>query len=171
MINKEFSSFIPEDFSGASRVWIYQSSRLFTIGEALEIEVLLNEFITGWKAHGAQVKGFGNLFFGRFIVLMADEATTEVSGCSTDSSVRLIKQIETQFGVSMFDRQSLAFVVKEKIQILPLAQLNYAFENNFIEADTLYFNNLVTTKDQLLNEWIIPVKNSWLSKRIKSITV
>lgn len=171
MINKDFTSFIPQDFSGASRVWIYQSSRLFTISEALEIEVLLNEFIAGWNAHGAPVKGYGNLFFGQFLVLMADETTTEVSGCSTDSSVRLIKQIEKQFGVSMFDRQSLAFIVKEKIQLLPLAQLNYAFENNFIEADTLYFNNLVTTKDQLLNEWIVPVKNSWLSKRIKSITV
>ena len=60
----------------------------------------------------------------------------------------------------------LAFVVKDKLQLLPLAQLNYAVQNNFIGPDTLYFNNLVQTKSELENNWIIPVKDSWLAKRI-----
>jgi hypothetical protein len=67
----------------------------------------------------------------------------------------------------MFDRQSLAFVVKEKVQIIPMSQLNYAVEQSFINGDTLYFNNLVATKDELLNNWIIPLKASWLAKRLK----
>jgi hypothetical protein len=66
----------------------------------------------------------------------------------------------------MFDRTTLAFVVKEKIQLLPLSQLQYAVENGFVNADTLYFNNLVQTKEELENNWIIPVKESWLNKRI-----
>jgi hypothetical protein len=37
---------------------------------------------------------------------MADETATGVSGCSTDSSVRLIKEIEKIFGVNMFDRMA-----------------------------------------------------------------
>ena len=59
-------------------------------------------------------------------------------------------------------------VIKDKIQLLPLAQLNYAVENNFISPDTLYFNNLVATKEDLLTNWIIPVKQSWLAKKINS---
>jgi hypothetical protein len=55
-------------------------------------------------------KRAGYLFFGQFIILMADEKATGVSGCSTDSSVRLIKDIEQRFGVNMFDRTTLAFV-------------------------------------------------------------
>src|SRR4249919_2601771 len=108
LMNLDFQSHIPEDFNNDSRVWIYQSSRLFFVSEALEMEDMLNEFVASWKSHGATVKGFANLFFGQFIVLMADETATGVSGCSTDSSVRLIKEIEKVFGVNMFDRMALA---------------------------------------------------------------
>lgn len=165
-MNLEYKHLIPEDFHPQSRVWIYQSSRLFFIGEALEIEDILNNFVNGWKSHGAAVKGYANLLFGQFIVLIADETNTTVGGCSTDSSVHMIKQIEETFKVDMFNRQNLAFVVKDKIQTLPLAQLKYGFENGFLDSATLYFNNLVATKHELLNNWIAPVKDSWLSAKI-----
>lgn len=164
-MNLHFQDLIPQDFHDNSRVWIYQCNRLFTISEALAIEELLEEFTNTWLSHGEKVKGYANLFFGQFIILMADETATGVSGCSTDSSVRLIKNIEQDYNVSLFDRQSLAFVVKERIQLLPMEQLNYAIENNFINGDTLYFNNTVQTKAELLNRWIISVKDSWLAKR------
>lgn len=158
---------IPANFSNSSRVWIYQSSRLFTMPEALELENILENFVTGWKSHGDPVTGYANLFFGQFIILMADETSTGVSGCSTDSSVHVIKEIEKKFSVNMFDRQSLAFLVKEKIQLLPLNQLNYAVENNFIYPDTIYFNNTVQTKTELLQKWMIPVKDSWLAVKLQ----
>ena len=168
-MNFEYQHLIPEDFDDASRVWIYQSNRLFFISEALQIEDMLNDFVAGWNSHGAKVKGHANLLFGQFVILMADETAAGVSGCSTDSSVRLIKQMEEAFKVDMFNRQNLAFVVKEKIQTIPLAQLKYAFDNNFITADTLYFNNLVADKKAFLSKWKIPVKESWLSNRLAVI--
>jgi hypothetical protein len=164
-MNLHFQDLIPEHFNDNSRVWIYQSNRLFTISEALQIEELLEQFTESWQSHGVKVTGYGNLFFGQFIILMADETATGVSGCSTDSSVRLIKSIEQDHHVNLFDRQALAFVVKERIQLLPMEQLNYAIENNFITADSLYFNNTVQTKKELLSSWIVPVKDTWLAKR------
>jgi hypothetical protein len=136
------------------------------MGEAFDIEDMLKEFAAQWKSHGTPVKGEAHLFFGQFIILLADETATGVSGCSTDSSVRLIKDIEQRFQVSMFDRTTLAFVIKDKIQLLPLSQLSYAVSNGFIDGDTLYFNNLVDTKKALENNWIIPVKDSWLAPKI-----
>jgi hypothetical protein len=140
---------------------------MFMLSEALHVEDLLKNFTENWQSHGSPVKGYGNLFFGQFVVLMADERATGVSGCSTDSSVRLIKQIEELFKVNMFDRTTLAFLVKEKIQMLPMAQLQYAIDNGFITPDTTYFNNLVQTKEELENNWLVPVKNSWLARKIK----
>jgi hypothetical protein len=164
-MNFHFQDLIPEDFNDNSRVWIYQCNRIFTLSEALEIEELLENFTKSWLSHGAEVKGYANLFFGQFIILMADETATGVSGCSTDSSVRLIKNIEQDYNVNLFERQMLAFIAKERIQLLPMEQINYAIENNFINSDTLYFNNTVETKQELLSRWIIPVKESWLAKR------
>lgn len=162
----DYKHLLPEDCSPSSRVWIYQSSRRFTMSEALEIEDLMQQFVDSWNSHGIPVKGYANLFFGQFIVLIADETATGVSGCSTDSSVRLIKQIETTFHVHLFDRLSLAFIIKDKIELLPLAQLQYALSNQFITPDTLYFNNLVSTREDFENKWIVPVKDSWLAAKI-----
>src|SRR5436309_10563230 len=131
-MNLDFAQHIPEDFSLTSKVWIYQSSRRFLITEALSMESLLEDFIKGWQSHGVPVKGFANLLFGQFIIIMADETATGVSGCSTDSSVRLIKKIEELHNVNMFDRQSLAFYSKDTIQLLPMNQLRYAMDNGFI---------------------------------------
>ena len=165
-MNFEYKHLLDEDFDPGSRVWIYQSSRLFTVSEALQIEEMINQFAQNWLSHGIPVKGAAHLFFGQFVVLIADESATGVSGCSTDSSVRLIKEIEKIFGVNMFDRLALAFIDKDKVQILPMPQLKYAVEQGFITADTLFFNNVVLTKEQLENNWIIPVKDSWLAKKV-----
>ena len=165
-MNLEYKYLLDGNFHPSSRVWIYQSSRLFSMSEAFEIEEMLKKFADDWKSHGVPVKGAGYLFFGQFIVLIADERATGVSGCSTDSSVRLIKDIEQHFKVNMFGRTTLAFVVKEKIELLPMSQLQYASQNGFINAETLYFNNLVASKEELENKWIIPVKDSWLARKI-----
>ena len=163
-MNLNFYEHLPADFSDDSRVWIYQSNRIFSISEALEMEEMLEQFIAGWNSHGDKVKGYANLFFGQFILLMADETATGVSGCSTDSSVHIIKSIEEKFKVHLFERHNLAFIVKDKVQVLPLSQLEYAVENNFINGETLYFNNAVLSKKELLENWITPAKNSWLAK-------
>lgn len=164
-MNLSYTHLLPEDFDACSRVWIYQADRLFTMTEALQIEGQLEEFVAQWNTHGTPVKGFATLFFGQFIVLMADESAATVSGCSTDSSVRLIKSMEQQFKVQLFNRQLLAFVIKDKIQLLPLQQLNYAIENGFLDRGTLYFNNTVQTKQELINGWLIPAGDSWLASR------
>jgi hypothetical protein len=162
-MNLAFKHLIPEDFDDTSRVWIYQSDRRFTMQEALQIEAMLDGFVEQWNTHGTPVKGFATMFFGQFIVLMADESAATVSGCSTDSSVRVIKSIEQTFQVSLFNRQLLGFVMKDNIQLLPLAQLSYAVEHGFVTRDTLYFNNTVQTKAELLEKWMIPAGNSWLN--------
>jgi len=165
-MNLEYKHLLDKNFSPESKVWVYRSSRLFSLSESLTIEEMLNDFTSQWLSHGAKVKGAGYLFFGQFIILMADEKATGVSGCSTDSSVRLIKDIEQCFGVNMFDRTTLAFVSKDRIQLLPFSQLQYAFNNGFINSYTLYFNNVVQTKKELEDNWIIPIRDSWLSKKI-----
>jgi hypothetical protein len=167
-MNLAYRNLLPPDFAPNSRVWIYQASRLFSLGEALSLEEELKSFTESWKSHGAPVKGAPFLFFGQFIVLLADETSVGVGGCSTDSSVRVIKEIEIAYKVNLFDRTQLAFVINDKVQLLPLSQFNYALENNFIGVDTLYFNNIVATKKELEENWIIPVGKSWLARKVNS---
>lgn len=165
-MNTSIEHLLPVDFSDESRIWVYQANRIFSLSEALQLENELDQFAKDWRSHGAPVKAKAFLFFGQFIVLMADETHVSIGGCSTDSSVHFIKEMEKRYKVSLLDRTQLAFIVKEKVQLLPLAQVSYAIEKNFIDAETLYFNNIVSTKKELTEKWIVPVKNSWLKQKL-----
>lgn len=166
MQTQELINLIPADFSDSSRVWIYQSSRAFIEKEAREVNEQLHQFYTQWQAHGAPVKGWAKLLFGQFVVIMADESDVQVSGCSTDSSVRVIKSLERQYDVNFFDRMMLTFLRKGKADMLPLNQVQYALDKGFIDKDTLLFNNVVETKKELLEKWLIPISESWLANRV-----
>ncbi len=165
-MNLNFKSTIPTHFSDDSRLWIYQSNRTLELNEVLAIEELVKDFTSSWKSHGADVMGFGTVLFAHFIILMADETQSGVSGCSTDTSVRLMKNVEQDLGIDLFNRQTLAFIVNEIIQLIPLSQFQNAIENDIISPDNLYFNNTVQTKKELEQNWIVPIKKSWLAKKL-----
>lgn len=167
MTKAEVSALIPADFAMNSKVWVYQSSRPFSDKEQSEIQEQLFQFYEQWQAHGTPVKGWASLLFGRFVVMMADETNVTVSGCSIDSSVRILKSLEAQYSVKLFDRLSITFLVKDKAEILPINQVQYAIDNGYINGDTLLFNNIVTTKAELLEDWVQPLKDSWLSGRVQ----
>ncbi|HVZ95580.1 MAG TPA: hypothetical protein VG847_01795 [Chitinophagaceae bacterium] len=168
-MNIAFQHLIPKDFNENSHVWIYQANRPFTDKEVTKVEEHLQNFVTSWATHGIPVRGFAKVLFSQFIIFMADETATGISGCSMDTTVRLLKSIEKEFLVSLFDRQILAFIIKDKIKLIPLSQVNTALDEKIIDADTLYFNNTILTKEELLHSWIISVKESWLAKRIEKL--
>ena len=158
---------IPEDFAADSKVWIYQSSRPFSEQEVAEIDEQLLQFYSQWQSHGDEVKGWAKVLYNQFIVVLADEAATGVSGCSTDGMVRIIKSIERQYSVQLFDRLTLTFLVDGKAQMLPVSQVQYALDKGYINPDTRLFDNTVLTKAALEERWLIPLKNSWLAKRLQ----
>ena len=98
---------------------------------------------------------------------MADESLVQVSGCSTDSSVRVIKSIERQYDVNLFDRLSITFLVKNQPEVLPMGQVQYAIDKGYINGETLLFNNLVATKGDMLRNWLQPLQYSWMKDRVQ----
>jgi hypothetical protein len=162
----QLADLLPADFADESRVWVYQSSRAFIEKEEREINEQLHHFYAHWQTHGAPVKGWAKLLFRQFIVVMADETGEMVSGCSTDGSVRVIKSIERQYDVNFFDRMMITFLVKNKSEMLPFSQVQYAIDKGYINKNTLIFNNVVLTRRELLEKWLVPLEQSWLADRV-----
>ena len=166
MLASELLNVIPSGFSDNARTWIYQGSRPFSEKEVIEIDEQLYQFYSQWLSHGAPVKGWAKLLFNQFIVIMADEDDVTVSGCSTDSSVKVIKSLERQYKVDFFDRMTLTFLVKDKAEMLPFGQVQYAIDKGYITRDTPFFNNVAGTKRELLDSWLVPLEHSWLASRV-----
>jgi len=165
-MQNELTKLIPADFPDNARVWVYQSSRPFVEKEEIEINEQLHHFYANWQAHGAPVKGWAKLLYRQFIVIIADETNVEVSGCSTDSSVRVIKSLERQYDVNFFDRMTITFLRNDKAEMLPFNQVQYAIDKGYINKDTYLFNNIVTNKKDLMEQWLVPLSESWLANRV-----
>ncbi len=165
-MNVNYRGKLPKELDAASRVWIYQSDRSFSSSEISAIEENMEQFTASWLSHGKKVKAHGSLLFEHFIILIADESASGVSGCSTDASVHFIQQMEKQFDVQLLERKILAFLIDGAVQLVPISKLNQAFSDGLIQPDTLFFNNVVLTKKELEDNWIIPLNKSWLHSRI-----
>ena len=66
----------------------------------------------------------------------------------------------------MFDRMMITFLVKDKAEMLPFTQVQYAIEKGYINKDTLLFNNVVYNKKDMLEKWLVPLQDSWLASRV-----
>jgi len=165
-MNTDYQKLIPDNFSADSKVWVFQSDRQFTAEEVKSIKNELSEFKNQWAAHGIRLFSFVDLFFDRFIVMMADGSVVKICGGSTDDSTRFMKKLEKDYSVKLLDRQLLAFIINDKIEIVPMAAIGSKIESGEITGDTLYFNNTILTRQDLTDKWIVPVKDSWLAKRL-----
>lgn len=145
-----------------SKLWVYQGDREFTYDEMDDIREVLYNFVDNWESHGVPVQGYGNIFHRRFLVFVADETGHGVSGCSTDKSVNLVKEIGARFKADFFNRWMFAFMdEKEQIFTMSKDEFAQAYQEGKLNEETLVFDPLVKTKAAFLTDWVIPIKDSW----------
>lgn len=147
-----------------SRVWIYQSNRTFLNNENEKISLLLEDFISNWNNHGDGLKASFQIKYNQFVVFAIDENHKEASGCSIDSSVQIIKKIENEFDLKMFDRMQTAFKDEENINLVSISDFQKYVKENKINANTIVFNNMVNTKFDYENNWEVTANKSWHSR-------
>ncbi|ARS38599.1 ABC transporter ATPase [Sphingobacteriaceae bacterium GW460-11-11-14-LB5] len=150
-------------FSPQSRVWIYQSDRKFTSTEENEILNKLAAFTNQWKAHGNELLAKAEIRYGFFIILTVDESQAGVTGCSIDSSVRLIKEIEQEYHVDLFNRFNIAYKVNGEVVVNSKEDFETLVNIKQVTPETIVFNNMVQNLAELDNKWEVPFQNSWHS--------
>jgi hypothetical protein len=150
-------------FSPQSRVWIYQSDRKFTSAEENGILDKLAAFTGQWKAHGNELLAKAEIRYGFFIILTVDESQAGVTGCSIDSSVRLIKEIEQEYHVDLFNRFNIAYKVNGAVVVNSKEDFETLVNIKQVTPETIVFNNMVQNLAELESKWEVPFQNSWHS--------
>lgn len=148
-------------FSEKSRVWVYQADRNLSDSEVLQMQILLDNFTTGWTAHNNQLKAKGEIRYDRFLILIVDESQAGASGCSIDKSVHFMKQIESHFNINLFDRFNLAYRDGDDIYSTPRHDFEELLKQGSINTNTIVFNNMVQNLNELQTKWEVPFKDSW----------
>jgi hypothetical protein len=150
-----------EILPGHSRVWVYQCNRMLTESEAEAIAAETRSFLETWTAHDQALRAGFEIRHNRFLILMIDEKTAGASGCSIDKSVHFIQSLEKKFGVSFFDRMLFAYKIDGRVEAVSKGEFEKLFAKGILNEDTIVFNNLVQSKDELSTAWEVPIKDSW----------
>ena len=152
------------ELPGNARVWIYQANRSFTSEELTEIESKLDDFIKNWTAHGADLKAGHEIRYRRFIIIGLDQEMNAASGCSIDSSVYFIQQLEKEYQVDLLDKMNVSYKQGEFVAHKNLLDFKKMVKQKAVSANTIVFNNLVVNKEDYHNNWEVPLKESWHSR-------
>jgi hypothetical protein len=147
--------------SEESRVWIYQSNRTLSPLEIIEIEDKIKDFLISWTAHGSDLQASFLIKYNRFIVISLNESFNIATGCSIDSSVRFIQDLEKLYDVSLLDKMNVSYRHGEFIAYKPLIEFKKMIKNRSISKKTIVFNNLINNKSEFLNNWEVPIEESW----------
>ncbi|MEJ2883042.1 ABC transporter ATPase [Pedobacter sp. GR22-6] len=151
-------------FSPQSRVWVYQSDRAFSNEEVQSLQKKLNDFALQWKAHGHQLNAKADVRYNYFIIFVVDEASAGVTGCSIDASVRIVKEIEQEYGVDLFNRFNMAYRVDDKIVVTNKEDFETLINIKAVGPQTIVFNNMVQTLAEFEDKWEVPFEHSWHGK-------
>ena len=150
-----------ENLHSHSRVWIYQSNRKFTTQEVEFITEKAILFTNQWTKHGSDLQGSFVIKYNQFLILAVDEGFNNVSGCSIDSSVRFVKELEKFMGVDMMNKMNISFKDDDHINIVTMSDFKEFIKSNKITSETIVFNNMISTKEELETQWEVSVNNSW----------
>lgn len=144
-----------------SRIWIYQSNRKFNTQEVEFISEKAIKFIDQWTKHGSNLKGSYTLKYNQFLILAVDEGFNNVSGCSIDSSVRFVKELEKLLEVDMMNKMNISFKDGEHINSVKMTVFKEFVLAHKITSETIVFNNMITNKQELETHWEVPLLDSW----------
>jgi hypothetical protein len=101
---------------------------------------------------------------GQILVLAVDESGLGASGCSIDSSVRTLRELETQLEVNLTDQGKITLKnAAGELKVLPALGLKSRVEAGELTSEQEVINPLIKTKADLHQLWL-PVRNSWLNK-------
>jgi hypothetical protein len=133
------TSLFPE-FPDEAKLWVYALAKPLSTDELAHVSQRLDAFLEEWNSHGAPVRGAYALLDDRF-VLIAGYVDDGVSGCSTDSMVRVMKKLREESGIDGFDRTLVFFRDSaNRVQAVSRDDFRGLVEAGKVDADTSVFD-------------------------------
>jgi len=148
-----------------ARIWVYQADRKLNKSELTFVEDVLQKFCEIWNTHGSLMPTSFDIRFDQVIVLAVDESQLGASGCSIDSSVRILRNIEQELDINLLDQGKVAYLSDgNKLEVSQALGIKSKVTEGILQADTIVLNPVVQRKSDLEKNWLISAKESWLNK-------
>ena len=143
------------------RVIIYPASRAFSPKESKVITEKLYDFLATWAAHGKPLFSSFKIEKNQFIVVCVDEEKEAASGCSIDSLGQIMREIDVQFNLGLFDRMKASFVENGELKTLKLQDFRKGLKEGTIAKNIEVFDFSKNTYVAFLSDFLLPLRRSW----------
>ncbi|MDC8105783.1 MULTISPECIES: hypothetical protein [Chryseobacterium] len=143
------------------RVIIYPATRPFTTKEAKVITEKLYDFLAGWAAHGKPLSSSFKIEKNQFIVICVDEEKEMASGCSIDALGKVMREIDAEYELGLFDRMKASYVEEGEIKTLKLIDFKTKLRNGELSRDIQVFDFSKNTYLDFLSHFLLPLDKSW----------
>ena len=146
-----------------SRLWFYGLQAPMSESQANELSVLMDEFVSEWKAHGSELAAAFHLISRQFLVIAVDENQQVATGCSIDKSVHLLQEFGKKHHLDFFNRLLVHVVKDHSIHTYSISQLKEAISKGEVHAMSNILNSTATSLKES-GTGVIALKESWASK-------
>ena len=155
------------DLSDHSRVWTYAFQKKLADPELGIVRDTLDDFLKDWNSHGVPVTGKYVILYNQFVIL-STETTSELSGCSIDSSVRIFKFLKEEHGLDALNLNLVHFREGVTIRSVDRSAFPDQINSGKISSDTIVFNTTIQTLGEIRKGlWETRLSNSWHAKAFK----
>ena len=96
-----------ETLPGHGRLWVFPASRPLGADERRTLLAEVDDFLEGWRAHGAPLRAGRELVEERFLLVGVDVDAESPSGCSIDALVNRLRALGSDLGVTLIDHASV----------------------------------------------------------------
>ena len=143
-----------------SRLWIYGSSRTINEEDKVKIHKIIFPFLQNWQHHGKTLSCSYTILNNHFLIVGLDETINPTGGCSMDGLKNIILKIDNNFNFNFFERLNVFLFLKNEVKCISSKDLNQITD---VDQNSLIFN-LNIEKKQDINDWLIPIRDSWCKR-------
>ncbi|WP_294271205.1 hypothetical protein [uncultured Chryseobacterium sp.] len=143
------------------RIIIYPASRPFSTKEAKTITEKLFDFLATWAAHGKPLSSSFKIEKNQFIVICVDEEKELASGCSIDALGKLMREIDEEYQLGLFDRMKASYVEDGAVKTLKLQEFKSKIRSGELSKDIQVFDFSKNTYLEFLSNFLLPFDKSW----------
>ncbi|WP_294276930.1 hypothetical protein [uncultured Chryseobacterium sp.] len=143
------------------RIIIYPASRPFSTKEAKTITEKLFDFLATWATHGKPLSSSFKIEKNQFIVICVDEEKELASGCSIDALGKLMREIDEEYQLGLFDRMKASYVEDGAVKTLKLQEFKSKIRSGELSKDIQVFDFSKNTYLEFLSNFLLPFDKSW----------
>ena len=145
-----------------SRVWFFGSDRLLNDEEKSSLSIELQEFVSSWKAHGAELAASYEILHDCILIVSVDESVTPPTGCSIDKVFKLLEKQASNW----FNRLLIWRAFCNTAKIYTVDELQLALRTGEVDRDTIIINSTVRSLTEVRKSLYISINDSWVSSKL-----